>query len=507
MQKLAKKSEVELALSHTDTSPFLYCDGVTTSRAQIQTPGGRGNLAGVPVASWVGWVDVPDTSLAANRNIVSYGASANNTPTPGFRITIYSNSLFIDQIGSNGNRQAVVSGFRSTYSGQRIWLNIRLTNGTTLPTITVNGISVSVSNGTDSGTIPDWLDAGISATYITTGVDWPAGTMPMGCWINAHLTDAESETWRTTGKPPIWVVTGGSCANILPNGTFEVDASGWAGLSDGTEVFSVTRNTVSPISGNGDLSLNVTTGSSLFGNYPRASYTATPLFVSGGRYRITGKVRRTSGTATQLTVRSGPSGASLTLASVILDGSIQTFSGSLDVLGTANVGNLTFIPIGPLGWTGQIEFDDIEVYRLGALSLPAVQSINVLRDWTMIGGNPSRLFGISPINVTNFKSDITIGSSSYTTGTSVQILGGGPLTTSSRRQRIISISGNSSASVNLSLGTTSGGTQLVNAQAVNGDFDISTFVSRIIGTSANLWITFSGNTTATVSIKMSEIVT
>ena len=156
-----------------------------------------------------------------------------------------------------------------------------------------------------------------------------------------------------------------------------------------------------------------------------------------------------------------------------------------------------------LGDVGTFRIDNIRLESIGALSLPNVQSINVLDDITSLGGNQSRLNGY--LTVTNYypESRLVINNQSFTTSTSVQILGGDVIGT--RKQRILSVYGNSSASVNLSLGTSSGGTQLVNAQAVNGDFEISTFASRIIPSNSSLWITFSGNTTTSIIIKVNNL--
>ena len=74
----------------------------------------------------------------------------------------------------------------------------------------------------------------------------------------------------------------------------------------------------------------------------------------------------------------------------------------------------------------------------------------------------------------------------------------------SRRWRIASVGGNSSAAVNLSLGSSSGAAQYISAQAVNGDFDISTFVSRLIS-GANLWVNSSAAATITLVVNLEAI--
>ncbi len=195
---------------------YVYSDGSTSNRAQIQTPGTRGNLAGAPVASWVGWVDVPSSTPTTEATVF---AIQPNTTVPlqatsiACRFTTTGNFDVIATGATSGdNRRYAWSSFRSTYSGQRIWLEVRLTKGTGNPVIRVNGTDVSASFSTTTSNPPEWLDSSLVATNHLTGYNWPAGPAPLGQWLNAHLTDTESETWRTTGRPPAWVAAGGTMA-------------------------------------------------------------------------------------------------------------------------------------------------------------------------------------------------------------------------------------------------------------------------------------------------------
>lgn len=85
----------------------------------------------------------------------------------------------------------------------------------------------------------------------------------------------------------------------------------------------------------------------------------------------------------------------------------------------------------------------------------------------------------------------------------LQVFGQAAIDTA-RRWRIASVGGNSSAAVNLSLGNASGGAQYISAQAVNSDFDISTFASRLIS-GANLWVNSSGAATVTLVVNLEAI--
>lgn len=86
----------------------------------------------------------------------------------------------------------------------------------------------------------------------------------------------------------------------------------------------------------------------------------------------------------------------------------------------------------------------------------------------------------------------------------LQMLGQAAIDTS-RRWRISSFGGNSSAAVSLSLGSASGSAQYIATQAVPaGDFDIATFVSRLIS-GANLWVNSSGSATITLVVNLEAL--
>jgi hypothetical protein len=81
---------------------------------------------------------------------------------------------------------------------------------------------------------------------------------------------------------------------------------------------------------------------------------------------------------------------------------------------------------------------------------------------------------------------------------------GASVVDTTKRWRIAYVGGVSNASVNLSLGSASAGTQYVNAQAVTAAaFDIGTFVSRVIS-GANLWLASSNTATITELVVVLE---
>jgi len=467
---------------------FLYSDGTTTSRAQAQTPGTRGNLAGAPLASWVGWVDVPSSNPSVNAHVAKLASNTTSDFTAnGLAIYFVSGSagLTITAPGATLGtdfRNFSNSTFRTTYSGQRIWLDVKLTNGSaTNPVVYVNGGDVSSSFSLSTGgSAPDWLSSSLSVSNFLTGYGWPAGIAPLGSWLNSHLTNAESDAWRTSGRPPAWVQFGGSAVNATGDATLTTD-SAW---QDSNGKFVVSGGSI------------VGTNVAQFEYIGALATSGARILTAGSRVRWKVVVSAISG-GNNFVLQQGGNGQTIQAITAA-----TTYSGTY----TATVNDNTVNPFVIKNFSATasgITITSIEWFVDGALSLPSVQSINVVEDTTALGGNQARLVGNAPIVLDNVPvSVIERPAEAYTT-TSIQLLGGA--VSGSRKRRIVSVTGNSSASVNLSLGTTTSGTQLVNAQAVNGDFDISTFASRIVAAGSSLFLTFSGSTTASIHIHFTDL--
>lgn len=458
---------------------FLYSDGATTSRGQVQTLTSRGNLAGAPLASWVGWVDVPSSNPSANAHIAKMASNATSDFTAN-GLTIYfvasSASLTITAIGTTLGtdfRNFTHSSFRTSYSGQRIWLDVRLTNGSSVnPVVYVNGADVSSSfSSSTGGTAPDWLGSSLSITNFLTGFAWPAGIAPLGCWLNAHLTNAESETWRLTGRAPAWVALGGSQVDVKPtSGSFAY----WFGT--GSVVSSTATQVVTSAGASG---LNVR----------NPALTVTP--VQGAKVLVNATV---SGLTGSVIIQLSNFSLSAVATTIVADGTYN-----LEIVPTTTSQGNVVIAVTS---TTQATITINSVQLRGALSLPSVQSIGVVEDITAIGGNQARLVGNTPILLDSVPVSVIELPAISRTG-STEILGGA--ISGARKRRIVSVTGNSSASVNLSLGTTASGTQLINAQAVNGDFDITTFASRILAAGSSLHLSFSSTTTASIHIHLTDL--
>jgi hypothetical protein len=360
--------------------PWLYIDGVTTSRAAgVFALGTRGNIAGVPTASWVGWVDVPTTNPASSAWVSSIQSNTSGFfPANNIGISFASNgALLVNADAGGGNyRNYQWLGFRAAYSGQRIWLEVRLTQGTSNPVIRVNGVDISstfiVVTG---GTPPPWLDSSVVATFCLNGFNWPAGPAPRGCWINAQLTDVESDDWRLRGVIPPWVRSGGS-AKLAVNSDFSAGSDGWS-PANGT----VTGNVDSIGGVNDTLEINAAGGTSA------AAVVAHGLLVKGGdKARVRFDVYRPSSNTVGTFIGLRNSG------SAISDQAVQPLADtwtSYDLVMTwpqTNDPGLQFrLSVSPssggtLGTADKFYLKNVKVSPLGALILPEVTPDNVLRD-------------------------------------------------------------------------------------------------------------------------------
>jgi hypothetical protein len=323
-------------------------------------------------------------------------------------------------------------------------------------------------------------------------VNWPAGIAPLGQWLNAHLTDAESEAWRITGRPPAWVAAGGSrVATYTSN--FSVDADGWTEIAGGQSVLTGNIDAVSGV----DDTLRISRGTTGVIQIQQPTFLSTAQGVGQGFELIFDYFLDSASGITSFYL--GGVGSPQSNSITPVEGAWQT--------GVRLATNLYTAPRyiaanGALATGKNLYFKNIVLRRTGALSLPAVQPVPVVRDLTTLGGNQARLVGMTPIPGTEASpfTFIEVPATAFTAGTWTQILGGVLL--GGRRQRIVSISGNSSANTTLDVGTNGSTATLVSAQTTNGDFDIGTFAGRIVPASSSLWLRFAGATTANVTIQL-----
>jgi hypothetical protein len=346
-------------------------DGTTSNRAQVQTPGARGNLAGAPLASWVGWVDVPSANPSATCRVFYIGPSTSPSVLNVSELTFAIGTLgqaVITQKGtvtSANERGFSYSSFRAIYSGQKIWLEVRFAKGTADPIVRVNNIDISSSfSAFANDTPPEWLDSGIISTYHLNSFNWPAGPAPLGCWLNAHLTNQESYNWMISGQPPFWVQSGGGM--ISQNTSVFVNTIG----SSGYEVFSGASAT--------GFTAEATD------NYSQAAV-ALPVYIGGTRAQMIYDLTVTSGQVPRAVFNGqGPGSKILTV------GTNQVVS--IEASGPRSAGMAIFTTL-PSSFT----ISNVRIVPEGALSLPNIQPIPVIDDGTTIGDNPAFLVGMTPI--------------------------------------------------------------------------------------------------------------
>jgi hypothetical protein len=440
---------------------YIYSDGLTSNRAQIQTPGTRGNLAGASMASWVGWVDVPTSNPASDGDVTQLSNSTSGSNTASLRIiSDITGALVLQATGVAGygdRRVFTYSGFRSNYSGQRVWLDIRFTNGTTNPVIRVNGSDVSSSfTLTTAGTPPDWLFSSLNNLYHLTATNWPAGPAPLGQWLNAHLTNTESETWRTTGRPPVWVQIGGSAVDVKPTSS---SFAYWFGTG------SVVSSTATQV---------VAAAGAVVLNVRNPALTVTPI--AGAKVRFNVTVSGLTGTATiQLSTFS----QSAVSSTVTADGTYE-----LDVTTTTSGQLYVIIAISSIT---QATFTINSAKLFGAISIPSIQPILVLDDVTTIEGNQARLLGMVPVTE---RKDWRIVDSTATSGNE-QILGGATFLEVNRHRIDSWVINNLGTSKTVSLGNVSAGTQYASSITAAAGLTEVTPATRFNAT-VNLWCNSNG---------------
>lgn len=476
---------------------WIYSDGATSGRGQIQIPGARGNLAGAALAEWCGWVTVPTALTATDVSVFAMQANTSSLNQADSLVCDFFGGLdylSIAQLGTgsfSNCRRFDHPTFRSVYSGKKIWLEVRFTQGTTAPVVLVDGVDISAAfTASTSGTPPDWLAASANFTAHITGFLYPVGEAPLGCWLNAHLTQAESDDWRTKGKIPVWVAAGGSMVNQQSNGSFET----YTGTQDdGTsDTFTnwaaiTTDGVVESIAAGRTGSAVKLTRSAVTGANNHRLYT-DPLFVRAGKF--TASVWTKGDGTNSLRVEAFLAGYGEVVASTSTgltgSGSWQQFTITFEV---PLYGQLYFTLSTPQVNGAVIMVDDFSLISHGALSLPSVQPIPVLDDVTGIGGNPARLVGM--IAITD-KTDWRISANTATNGNE-QLLGGAVLDPS--RDVIEFMEQTPLADSTTTIGSSSGGSQYKASGIIYVAIQPVTLATREV-TSNSVWV--GSNTSATI---------
>jgi len=345
---------------------LVISDGATTNRAQVQTGTTRTVLAGAPAATWRGLVYVPSSSSTAEI----FGSSSTTSAAPSATAwatgaSWSTNDLVVFANGATpatDYRKYTISSFRSTYSAQWLILEVYFVNGSTAPVVKVNDTTVAGSASDGAGPDPDWLSASMVETYTLTGYAWPSGPAPIGCWINAALSDADRTYWRETGLPSKWIVDGGSMVGKLTGD--DTDFSGGAG----NWVFG----------GGGSAGSGIMTLQSGTTNFGAGVYGRCRIYRSGiagstsglgswaiGR-RMGVAITIDSATAGTLSIRGADNGSTLNVSIPVTVGS-HFVEFTLPV----NTGSVTDgFTLCTTTQSANVVFSSVQFYDLGALSLP-----------------------------------------------------------------------------------------------------------------------------------------
>jgi len=454
----------------------IISDGATTNRAQIQVPGARGNLAGAISATWRGLVTVPASNPTANIIIAAICPASTSATTGGnlIHITLESgnSTLGINEHGSADNiyRNFKWANFRSTYSGQTGFLEVYFVQGTTNPVVRWNDVDISASftSATQGGSPPAWLDAALVATYHLTGYNWPAGSAPLGCWINGALSAADRAFWTATGKPPAWVASGGSMRSLTDltgvGGDFSANPTGGA--------WGMTLDAGVTWSGSA-VDFN-TTGAAFL---RAVSSTAAPDGIWAGRkywvrFTISNYVSGSFGVCRSTGTPFG----------VVSGTSILTGNGTATCIIEETAGSFSRLMIGSLVATPMVAtLDNLYWGPIGAISLPGVQPIAVLDDVTSIGGNPARLLGMIPVTDNRWW---RISAETATNGNQ-QLLGGDVF--DSTRDVIDTIEQVTTGTPTTTIGSASAGAQYKASGALSAGINPTTLVTRKLASNA-VWV-------------------
>jgi len=486
----ATVGQLETGDGYRDAADYLWSDGATSNRGQIQTPGPRGNLAGATLASWVGWVTVPTASSTAEIAGISSSSTALASATAwSLGIAWITNDLVVRANGATPAtdfRTFTCSALRTNFSGQRIWLEVRITAGTSAPVVSVNGTVIAGTAADGAGTDPDWLSASLVATNHVTGLNWPAGPAPLGCWINAHLTDAESEAWRITGRPPVWVALGGGVwTEDFTDGQTPTVFIGvgflcrmFAQTSFTQSIYDLVANPDSlPSHPTGATKAIKFTTSANNGyswitseTYLRKTVFTVWYYVSSGQpdVQVLG-----NGIAT-------PNGLVITGARNVKDAWTQI---TVSITNPTPVGSMLFRTVS----AGTAYIADVRGRVESALSLPVVLPIAALGDGTFLGDNPARLVGITPVTT---RKDWELTVHTATSGNE-QLLGGSFL--NAARDVLDSIEQRpETGTPTTTVGSASGGAQYKASGALAAGINTPALVTRKTAT-ANVWV---GSSTA-----------
>lgn len=340
-------------------------DGVTSHRGVWLVSGDRGDLAGAPLATLAGWLEVPASSSTAGIAALTSTTSAAPSSTAWTMGAYWSTDALVvyahGATPATDYRRYTIAALRSDYSGRKVFLEIAFANGSTDPVVRIENATISGAATTGAGTDPDWISDSLATTYQSLGYAYPAGDLPQLAWVNAALTAADRTYWLTHGQPPEWINYGGDRRTRVTNGDFAnftgSDPDDWsvggslttASTADGVQI----TGAGAPTSTATSLQQNAFGGVRI-----------------GHRYNYAIRARRVGGSAGDiLYVRRDTGGKELDLSLTQATPAWEIWTGTLtradDSGSEAN--QLRLGVTSSANW----EIDYIQIYRAGAIGLPA----------------------------------------------------------------------------------------------------------------------------------------
>lgn len=477
-------------------------DGSTSHRALRFLPREIGAVAGLPITIW-GVVPVLASNPSARTQIHAItdnsGSSSLESSQRNHTLHFYydtNGDLVVRQIGAvyNDRRSKVYSGFLSAYSDYdfvRVALCFPDPNTTNDFELWVEGVDLAPSmTDNNANTVPNWVPPTMDTTWHLTGYMWPAGEMPQMTLTLGAFSSAEAEAYTRGGRPPAWAERAGSAVPVYES-DFSAGVDGWSG-----ELSTTVAGNQDSIGGRDD-SLKVEVGGSVLNG---SLSVAEHGLESGKSYVMELSFYYPSSNAQLNGFRLTDNGSSSILGDFFhRDLTADTWYDYADQLTIPQGYDLSTIRLVGLrgGSSGSQTVGDKAYVRglrfreIGSIYRPYYQPGLVVGD--QLGRISARALGCVQTPEPGVR-DISIDLEFSYSGSSLQILGGSLL--GGMDARIVSVSGYSDQNTTGSLGTSSGGTELVNAQTINGDFDIDTFASRIISAGTSLYWTPGANPTA-----------
>ena len=399
------------------------------------------------------------SSVTTERGVIGLGPNATDAGGTGsFRVILQTSGTMSVRLGTVPETLDF-AGFVASFGGQ--WVDVVVTRGSAGWTVYINGLAATPTSGslTTAATVTSSnliLGVGLASTNIFNSTfhrvavfNYAMAAADVASLVVAGVS--QSDQWGAPGQ-----IAGFNPAVL--NGGFEtnsLNASGtWQALESGSPPSTATIDTSGSFSRSGTnagkLTINATGDGAGF-----AMNNGANVILAGRRYRLSAWLRRGASVSTvSARFRSVP-GPILAITPNLTTTYQQT---TVEFVATATAGIL--IDRNSLPLNAEIYIDDVELTRLGAIvDLDFTMGCgNQLQDMSSNGFHVNLFGGFSWCNPRDFgQLRVSLSASGNT-----QLPVGLPA-----EAMITGIAANANGAVTLSIGTASGGTQVVNAAALS----------------------------------------